>query len=297
MAKEELMMDKTPKSESSEAFLMESKLSIQLGPLLINLVQKLLHYAHLYVTSSPNEGVGPYTTPCVDGPQEALDVLLSLSGKNLVSPKDRPLFTSHLPEGIHERLKMWESALPIDPIQKKRLSDYVDIQVAVCIVNFLDSHFLAFGGTRTFDPCRSLKSAINSALVIVDYIFSVSHNLSDEGSGDHTELISGIEKGVIPLSCDAMMEFAHPHLMKFVIDPKNFSFNCSKYKLTRCMEILQLSEMRKCELLGMIVADLFQLLNSLLKDSSEGEGSVFDFVFSDEQNTSKKQSFPLYATF
>ena len=258
--------------------------SNQLGPILVKVAQKLLQYAHLYVSCSSNPDVPPYTPVSLDAPREALDVLLSLSGKNLVVPKDKVTFTAHLPESVHERLKHWESALVIDPLQKKKLSIYDNVQVATCIVNFLDSHFSAFGGTRTFDPSRSLKSAITSVLMIIEYMSNLFQFVREDTAGN--KLLWSLTTGIVPLSCDMMMEFAHPEFMKFITNPKEFSYSCTRYKISRCLKVLRLPEMRECELLGSILADLFKLLNSLLNDISE-EDYLFDSVFS-EEGTSKE---------
>ena len=74
---------------------------------------------------------------------------------------------------------MWELALVIDPVQKKKLSVDDDVQVALCVVNFLDLHFLAFGGMKTYSLTRGLKSAVVSVLMILDHMANIFHEPRD----------------------------------------------------------------------------------------------------------------------
>ena len=266
--------------ESVQMEKFELEFCTQLAPLLIKLSQKLLQYAHLYVTSSFSPDVAPYTTTSISAPREALDVLLSLSGKNLIFPKDKPLFVAHLPEDMLERLKVWEAALVIDPVQKKRLSSYDDEQGGSCMVNFLDCHLSAFGGTRTFDPSRSLKSTIISVLILMDYMSN--SDLSEAVMS--SQLLWSLTMGIIPLSCDVMMGFAQSHLMRFATNAKEFSYSCTRYKVSQCMKVLQLPEMQESDLLGTILADLFHLMHSMLVDMSEDD-KLFEFVLCEEEMT------------
>lgn len=261
----------------------ELQFCTDLCPVLVKVAHKLLQYAHLYVCSSSSDPDAPSSASAsapLGAPQQALDVLLCLSGKSLVSPKDRPPYNSHLPGVVNERLKMWEAATPIDPVQKKKLSMFDDIQVAVCMVNFLDLHFSAFSGSQTFHPSRGLKSAISSVLVILEYMANIFH--------DHGQLedpmLSSLTTGMVPMSCDVMMEFAHAQLLKFVLSDRNYAANCAKGRVSRCLEVLRLPEMRESELMGTILADLFRLLITMLQDLTK-EGGLFGFFFDGEQTT------------
>ena len=179
---------------------------------------------------------------------------------------------------------MWESALVIDPVQKKKLSIYDDVQVAVCMVNFLDLHFSAFGGTKTFIPCRSLKSCIVSVLMILDYMANIFHeHREEEATG---EILKSLTDGMVPMSCDVMMEFSHAQLLKFVMSDREYSYSCTRGRVNRCLAVLKLPEVRECELLGTILANLFRLLVAMLKDLSDEE-SLFDFFFSSSEATCK----------
>ena len=260
-----------------------------LCPVLIKVAQRLVQYAHLFVCSPFPLGEESAGSPAPLGvPQQALDVLLYLSGQSLVSPKDKPPFNSHLPEQVNERLKMWESALVIDPVQKKKLSIYDDVQVAVCMVNFLDLHFLAFGGMKTYSPTRGLKSAIVSVLMILDYMANIFHEHREDPAT--SQMLWSLTAGLVPMSCDIMMEFTHAQLLKFVLSDREYSHSCTKGRVTRCLDVLRSEEVRECELLGTILANLFRLLVAMLKDVGSEEESMFDFFFcSDNQPTCKWQ--------
>lgn len=278
-----------PKDESDSEHLghlekYELEFCYQLCPILVKVAQKLLQYGHLYVCSTPTPetpGVTPYSsTACLNAPRQALDVLLYLSGKSLVSPKGKAPYNSHLPEHVNTRLKMWESALPIDPMQKKKLSIYDDIQVAACMVNFLNLHFSAFSGTQTFNPSRSLKSAVCSVLSILEYVANIFHEHRQDAVA--SKMLWTLTMGMVPMSCDVMMEFAHSQLLKFVLNDHEYMSSCAKGRITRCLEVLRLPEMRESELMGTILADLFRLLIAMLQDLSEDD-NLFEFFFSEKE--------------
>ena len=211
-------------------------------------------------------------------------MLLYLSGKSLVSPKDRPPYNSQLPERVNERLKLWEASLPIDPVQKKKLSLYDDVQVASCMTAFLDLHFSAFSGTQTFSPARTLKSGIQSGLGILEYVASVLHVHREAGPA--RDMLHSLTLGMVPLSCDVMMEFAHTQLLKFVLGDQDYSHTCTRGRVSKCLQVLRLPEMRQCELVGVVLADLFRLLMVMLNDLAE-EGKLELFYFSQQQDTSE----------
>ena len=275
----------------------ELDFSTELCPILMQVAHKLLQYAHLYVCStSAREGGPPYSAPALDAPRQALDALLCLSGKSLMSPKDKPPYNSHLPEHVNERLKVWEAALVIDPLQKKKLSMYDDIQVAVCMVNFLDLHISAFAGNQTFNPCRGLKSCISSVLMILEYMANIFHDHC-EGDASDNQLLLSLTNGMVPMSCDVMMEFAHAQLLKFVLSDLDYSASCAKWRVSRCLEVLRLPVMRECELMGTILADLFRLLVSMLQELSRDSSSLFKFFFGEDKPTSMCGKFPVLKCF
>lgn len=252
---------------------------------MIRLVRQLLQYGHLYVSSSSDPDHAPYSAPHLPGvPRQALDALLYLSGKSLVSPKDKPPYNSKLPDHVNEHLKTWESALPIDPAQKKQLSMYDDVQVAVCIGSFLDLHFSAFSGTLTFSPVRSLKSAIGSALGILEYVASVFHD--HRGNELAGRMLAELTNGMVPMSCDVMMEFSHSQLLKFVLSDQDYSHSCTRGRVAKCLEVLRLPAVRECELVGVVLSNLFRLLMAMLREVVSEEGRLGE-LFSEEQGTSK----------
>ena len=295
----------------------ELEFCTDLCPILIQVTHRLLQYAHLFVCSAPSSEGGtssssPSSSPAGGAPRQALDVLLCLSGKSLVSPKDKPPYNSHLPAYMNDRLKLWEAALVIDPAQKKKLSMYDDVQVAVCMVNFLNLHYSAFSGTQTYSPARSLKSTIGSVLMILEYMASIFHDHgSPAGGGDgggagptpsspspapsaprgahHHPMLLALTSEMVPLSCDVMMEFAHAHLLKFVLSDRDYASSCARGRVEQCLRVLQLAEMRECELTGIILADLFCLLVAMLQDLSQDDGFFEDF-FGGEKQASMSES-------
>lgn len=291
----------------------------RLGLILTRVAEKLLKYAHHYVctmfpataaaaaATAGNTDSDPYLFSGTDADYQVFDVLLSLSGKNLVSPKDKIPFNSHLPNGFREALRVWDSALVIDPNQKKKLSFYEDIQVTSAVMSFLHSHFSAFGGLRTFDPSRSLKGTLNSVLMILEFMANIFREFQEEGEEEdqesqqqQREAWSLLIQGMVPLSCDVMMEFSHSQLLKFIdTNSQEFARSCSRYRITKCLDVLRRPEMQSSKLVGTILADLFQLLDSLLravvvveepkKEGKEGqkeeetkvEESLFEMIFKD----------------
>ena len=226
-------------------------------PVLMKCIMKLLGFGHTYALSSQSEDQ-PMFPPQVKGiPQQALETLISLSAKNLVYPKDtKALFTAHIPNNVHERLKLWNSALPIDVSHKQKLCAHSieDIQIDSCMVTFLDLHFTAFAGARTFDPARSIKSAISSIMSLLQIILELKPSARSEVVGS-----------IVPLGCDALMEFAHSELMKMIENGQDFSTACITHKVTECFRLVLLPEMKDCDLLGAILADLFGMFISMLE--------------------------------
>ena len=203
----------------------------QLEPVVVKVLHRLLHCAHLYV-SPVNCGLAAGTGEQVTIPmQDAVTTFLSLSGRNPISPKECVTLSSQLPMVIHDRLRIWESALPLDSKRKKKLSVYGDIHLEACLHGFLDCHFSAFSGTRTFDPSRGLKSAVSSGLVVLEYMFGVFHEMDGEGD----EVKKEVSATVVSLSCDITMEFCQAQLLKFLLDMTEFASKCLQYKISRCV--------------------------------------------------------------
>lgn len=219
----------------------------QLGPVVVRVLHRLLRCAHLYV--SPAQcGLGADTSEQVPpAMREAVETLLSLSGRNPISPKECTALSSQLPMPVQDRLRSWESALPLDPTLKKKLSVYGDIQLEACLHGFLDCHFLAFAGLRTFDPSRGLKSAVSSGLVVLEYMFGVFHEM--EGEGDETK--KAVSEAVVSLSCDLTMEFSQAQLLKFLLDTTEFASRCLQYKTAMYVlwvRVFHRVRMHTCEL-------------------------------------------------
>ena len=219
---EEEGKDKDKSNE--EAFF--NKFGKNLISLVVKVTQKLLKYSHSYNLSVAAPNLTAPTPQLSEIPSPVLESLLRLSGKNPLSPKDsKSLFGDHIPEVVKERLKLWNAALLIDATQKQKLCAHSveDIQIDKCMVAFLDLHFMAFAGTRTFNPSRSLKSTLSSALNLLFNVFGLK--LSES---------AGMVGEIVPVSCDTLMEFAHSDLAKVIhIGSKEaFLLDCMQYKLT-----------------------------------------------------------------
>ena len=199
----------------------------QLGPVVIKVLYRLLSCAHLYVSPTQlGSGEGEEATPQV---REALETLLSLSGKNPLAPKEHSVLASHLPAAVQERLKAWESSLAMDSSLKKKLSVQGDAQVETCLLKFLDCHLMAFAGSRTFDPSRGLRSTIFAVLGLLEYMFGVFHEMEAEGEDKK----KAVTEAVVALSCDATMEFCQMELLRFLLVNSEFASRCLHYKTSR----------------------------------------------------------------
>ena len=229
-------------------------------PALIKTSLKLTKYAHLYALLATNQPV----TQLTEIPQIALESLLQLSGKSPLQSKDsKVLFQAHIPDEIKERIKQWNSALLIDPAHKLKLSSQIDedTQIDVCMMAFLNLHFTAFVGTRTFDPSRSLKSTISSLITLL-------HNFFVLKPGDCGDMICCL----IPFAFDTMTEFAHTELYKLtevceekvLLFESMFLYEGTRYKMMECFKLVHLPGMKDCTLLGPVLADFFSFLSSML---------------------------------
>ena len=229
-------------------------------PVLISTALKVVRYGHHYALGSVSQ---PVVAPLLSEiPQSMLHFLLKLSGKTPFQTKDsKTLFHAHIPEEVQERLKQWNSALPIDPVHKLKFCNQSveEMQINECMEAFLGLHFTAFAGSRTFDPSRSLKSAISSLL-------SLLYNVTDLNPTESGDMIYSL----FPLGCDALMEFAHTELLKLIelSREKVFSLECMKYQIAECVQLVQLPGIQDCSLLGPVLADFFAFLGSVLESSS-----------------------------
>ena len=176
---EEEKEESSPKTKSgadSEGQAFYSKFGERLIHILFKVTDKLLKFSHLYAVSSSNANLPPFTPQCSDIPLQALHVFLGLSGKQPIpQAKDwRALFGPHIPEGVRERLKHWKAALPIDSTHKQKLFiSLPEVKIDVCMLMFLEHHFTAFCGVRTFDPARSLKSCLTSVVTLTSMLLSL----------------------------------------------------------------------------------------------------------------------------
>ena len=71
-------------------------------------------------------------------------------------------------------------------------------------------------------------------------------------------MLWSLTAGLVPMSCDVMMEFTHTQLLKFVLNDCEYLQSCTRGRVTHCLDVLRSEEVRECELLGTILANLFQ---------------------------------------
>ena len=101
-------------------------------------------------------------------------------------------------------------------------------------------------------------------------------------------MLLSLTNGMVPMSCDIMMDFAHSQLLKFVLGDQDYSASCAKGRVSRCLDVLKLPEMKECELLGTILADLFHLLVSMLQELTTDSSNLFEFFFGEGKDTSMR---------
>lgn len=247
--------------DSPECVAIFEQFGRRLVPVLIKAAQKLLQYCHVYALSD-STGLDK-VSDASDPNYQVLEMLLSLSSRNPIFPKDsKPLFGNLIAEPIKERLKSWSSALPVDPSLKEKLCtrNADDIKIEESMMSLLELHFTAFAGTRTFDPTRSLKSTLSSIVTLLQHLFDLKSSVSEEMGLD-----------VVPLGCDVMMEFAHLDVLKLISDETQFLTECNKFKVKKSIELICRPGMEGNSLIGTVLADLFTLLGSLFGTPSDHE--------------------------
>ena len=247
--------------DSPECVAIFEQFGRRLVPVLIKAAQKLLQYCHVYALSD-STGLDK-VSDASDPNYQVLEMLLSLSSRNPIFPKDsKPLFGNLIAEPIKERLKSWSSALPVDPSLKEKLCtrNADDIKIEESMMSLLELHFTAFAGTRTFDPTRSLKSTLLSIVTLLQHLFDLKSSVSEEMGLD-----------VVPLGCDVMMEFAHLDVLKLISDETQFLTECNTFKVKKSIELICRPGMEGNSLIGTVLADLFTLLGSLFGTPSDHE--------------------------
>lgn len=222
---------------------------------LVKTASKLLTYCRLYAMMIGDQPV--FLPLYTNIPQSVLEGIVQLAGRDPLQPKDsKPLFHSHIPDEVKDRLKLWNGALLIDPTLKEKVCSHdPEVPVSDLMVQFLNVHFSAFTGTRTFDPARCLKSTLSSIMSLLSTVFEM--NPAESGQ----DLSS-----IVPLTCDTMMEFCGADFLKLIkiCGEKSFSQQISEHRVRECIALVQLPKMQKCSLLGPLLADFFALLSSML---------------------------------
>ena len=246
------------------------------GPRLISILartaEKLLVYCRLHAMMIGNQPV--FLPLYTDVPQPLLEGILKLVGKDPLQSKDsKPLFHSYIPDEVRDRIKLWNLALLIDPTHKEKLSrSNFDSSMNDLMVKFLNLHFRAFTGTRTFDPTCCLKSTLSSLMSLLTRLFEISPP-EDLGSGDENLALSVLPPNfasIIPLACDVMMEFCGPDLLKIakLCGEKVFSQHISEHCVKESFKLMRIPKVQGCNVLGPLIADFFALLSSMLDDAT-----------------------------
>ena len=239
--------------------------------ILMKTASKLLSYCRLYAMMIGSQPV--FLPLYTDIPQPVLDGIMKLAGRDPLQGKDaKPLFHAHIPDEVRDRLKSWNMALLIDPAHKEKLCSHdLDSPVSDLMMQFLNLHFCAFTGTRTFDPTRCLKSTLSSIMSLLSTLFEMSPlgNFNPSEDPNITPPDPPVDlMSVVPLTCDVMMEFCGSDVLKLIkiCGEKSFSLKISEHRVRESFRLMQLPKIRECRLLGPLLADLFALLSSMLED-------------------------------
>ena len=245
--------------------------------ILTKATSKLLVYCRLYAvignqSGSPSPLSGELSLPALDG-------IMKLAGRHPLQSKDtKPLFHAHVPNEVRDRLRAWNQALLIDPTHKEKLCSHdLDSPISDIIVQFLNLHFCAFTGARTFDPTRCLKSTLSSLVSLLSTLFEMSppqgaalfdDEPPDNSTGGPPPEAAKFLAGLVPLACDVTMEFCWADVLKIVkiCGEKAFSLGVAENRLREAAKLLRLPKMETCYLLGPLLADFFVMLGDMLDD-------------------------------
>ena len=240
--------------------------------ILMKVTSKLLIYCRLYAMIGNQPGTpSPFTGELL---LPALDGIMKLAGRDPLQSKDtKPLFHTHIPDEVRDRLKVWNQALLIDPTHKERLCSHdLDHPISDIIVQFLNLHFCAFTGTRSFDPTRCFKSTLSSLISLLSTLFEMTPQgildpPDNSNEGPPPEIIKFLG-GLVPLSCDITMEFCAADMLKLVklCGDKVFSLGVTEHRVRESSKLIQLPQIQNCHLLGPLLADYFSMLGALLDD-------------------------------
>ena len=239
---------------------------------LLKATSKLLVYCRLYAMIGNKDG-----DSLLGGglSREALDGIMVLAGRDPLQAKDaKPLFHTHIPDEVRDRIKVWNGVLLIDPAHKEKLCNHdLDSSVGELIVQFLNLHLLTFTGVHSFGHTRCLKSALSSLLSLLSTLFDMAPPETFVAP-DGTSLPlppkgAALLSGLVPLSCDVMTEFSAADMLKLVkiCGEKAFSLAVCEHRVREGSRLLQLPKMANCQLLGPLLADFFVLLGSMLEDT------------------------------
>ena len=172
--------------------------SATLIPILLKVVKKLISYSHHYICHNlldPEQSLA-------EDMADVINKILSISGTKLLQGKahSKPLFVTHIPNAMSERLKDWNSIFVLEKSQLNKISSFSTDKVNVVdeFFAFLDSSFKSFTGVVTFTPSRLLKTSLLLTTTLVASVLGLKPDLSREK----------FLKEVVPLATDLVLEFA-----------------------------------------------------------------------------------------
>lgn len=265
--------------------------------ILMKTASKLLAYCRLYAMMVGNQPV--FLPLFTEPPASVLDGIMKLAGRDPLQTKDtKPLFHAHIPDEVQDRIKTWNMALLIDPAHKEKLCSHdLDSPVSDLMVQFLNLHFCAFTGTRTFDPTRCLKSSLSSLMSLLSTLFEmIPQGIFDppeNSTGSPAETPEYLTH-LVPLSCDMMMEFCGSDMLKLVkiCGEKSFSLKVSEHRVRESFKLMQLPKICDCRLLGPLLADFFAMLSSMMDDPASQP--VLSLLQPDNPECGEETTFHVY---
>ena len=167
-------------------------------PALLIVIKKLVSYSHMYICRSILET----DENLAQEMEDVIKDLISISSTKAYFKKSvgKPMFASHIPDSVLDRLKSWNASLCLDSsqIEKVCLSQIDKINLLDEFSSLLTLSMNSFASHRTFDPTRLLKTTLTTALTL---LLSFLNLCTQEQAAEFL-------KDVIPFATDLAVEFA-----------------------------------------------------------------------------------------
>ncbi len=126
------------------------------------------------------------------------------------------------------------------------------------MTTFLSLHFIAFAGSRPFDPACNMKSCLTSMFDLLLELLSIKPSKCQD------EITS-----LVPVASNQLAEFASDKLRKIASLCKDFEAQLKCFRLSKAFWLVKQPRMNLHGLLGPVMADLFTFLSSLLDNSGD----------------------------